>query len=324
MKSSMILPLLAIVAFKGVEAGWQATRTVPRDDRRLESTFGFLVSNIDNAKYGTEWCIQAPEDDSDNSKLDFEPCFFYWDSRDYKLWKFEDLKFRNKANPNLCITIKSLFDGARVRVADCDEETDLNLFLHDGLGTTGSIIVKKDEEFCLTNRGTKTHHSDPIIVKECRKKGRFHFSHQPEPDQRDYYGFVNDDACGDDYYFPGGCLVVEDEIPLAGQPIILGSCDFNHNWHDDGDSLFHTQLDHRMCMQAGPDGETPGLGTEIFLFPCDKDNELQKFYYDGVDISLGGLQQLCIGFPGQTGELGEPIVLTTCENNDNGNNWSND
>jgi Ricin-type beta-trefoil lectin domain len=131
----------------------------------------------------------------------------------------------------------------------------------------------------------------------------------------DVVGLCNDDVTG-------GCLVVAGENPQPGTFLILGNSGLNHGWRYDNYGLFHTDLDDKMCMQAGR--KTPAVaGAPMRLYPCDYNNPLQQFVYDHYDIELKGYKGLCVGFHGKTGEVDKDrLILKDCDKK--GNNWSED
>jgi hypothetical protein len=303
---------LAITGLHPVH-GWKA---IPNGDRRLnDDGYTFLVSSI---REDEDWCITATEGVGEFKKLGFRLCDF--DGAPSKqLWKRDDDKIRSKINPDRCMIVgygKKIFNGVRIRVADCDIDSDLNSFLFESDGTT-RILVNEDEEFCITNQGNNPDPNDTIVAKKCGNTDDFDWTFIPEEEPSGYFGLVNDDA-----YPESGCLVVKNENPRNDQPLILGNCDFNHNWRYDSDGLFHTELDDDKCMQAGRGG-TPRRGTKMRLFDCDKNDELQQFDYNQIDIKLRSNDDLCVGFRGDTSNVDDdPLLLKPCDKN--GNNWSED
>jgi hypothetical protein len=134
-----------------------------------------------------------------------------------------------------------------------------------------------------------------------------------------YFQLVSDDASPE-----SGCLIVVRSNPRPRQKLLLGSCDLpDQGWRYDSDTkLFHTMLKDDMCMQAGLGG-TPGHGTKMRLFPCDEDEELQKFDY-GNTIELVGAN-LCVIFQGIHSNVNvDEIKLKPCDISDGQDDWSQD
>jgi hypothetical protein len=132
----------------------------------------------------------------------------------------------------------------------------------------------------------------------------------------DYFELVSDDALP----YLSGCLIVVGSNPIEKQKLLLGKCGGkNQAWRYDAiNQQFHTKLNDDMCMQAGLGG-TPGRGSKMRLFECDKDEPLQRFEY-GNALRLVDTE-LCVGFLGNTPNVNEdPIVLKPCEHG--GNEWS--
>lgn len=125
-----------------------------------------------------------------------------------------------------------------------------------------------------------------------------------------------------------GCLIVTDSKPRADQKLKLGECDLpGQEWRLDTDYLYHTKLNDGMCMQAGRGG-TPIQGTKLRLFPCDKNNNLQRFEGPISENYVGGIRlkdfpKLCVSWRGVNTNINQdPIIVKNCENVDGG--WSRD
>jgi len=279
-----------------------------------DDEYAFLVSHIRDDE---DWCITATNGVGEGASLGFRRCNFD-DAPDRQLWHFMNGKFHSKRNHNRCITVdygNHISVGTWVRMHDCDMDTDLNEFLHNG--ETDKIVVKHDRRYCVTNRGNNPDSSDNIVVDKCKNNGKYLFTYRIKDEGHDDYFGLNNDSSEN-----GGCLVIKDENPVSGQPLILGNCDLNHDWRYDSHGLFHSALDDDMCMQLGRNNEQIKLGTAMRLYPCDQNNQKQQFDYNRIDIRPRGYNNMCIGFRGNTGNVDvDPIVLRHCKD---GSNWSQD
>lgn len=146
--------------------------------RQLEddSDYAFFVSHINEDE---EWCITASDGVGVNANIGFELCNFDAKPSD-QLWRFDDDgKIHSKLNENRCMTVnfgEQVFDGVRARMADCEQDTELNLFSHNG--NTDKLRLSDHEDYCMTNRGILPHTSDTIHAKPCKDEGRYIFTYQ--------------------------------------------------------------------------------------------------------------------------------------------------
>ena len=125
-----------------------------------------------------------------------------------------------------------------------------------------------------------------------------------------------------------GCLIVTDSKPRADQKLTLGKCGLpGQEWRLDNDSLYHTNLDDGMCMQAGREG-TPAHGTKLRIFPCDKNSTLQHFEGPISETYIGGIRlknypNLCVDWRGVNANIKQdPIIVKDCKKVNGG--WSRD
>jgi hypothetical protein len=135
---------------------------------------------------------------------------------------------------------------------------------------------------------------------------------------QDSFQLVSDDT------YERACLIVAGSDAKRDQKLMLGECDLpDQAWKFDN-GLFRTTLDENMCMQAGRGGTRPTHGTKMRLFPCDKDKKIQQFDYNWVNIELKDTN-MCVIFRGHTADVSkDPIILKSCDESDNQNNWSED
>lgn len=120
------------------------------------------------------------------------------------------------------------------------------------------------------------------------------------------------------------CIRVPDTTArdLNGQNLILGSCDeyltygaVDDGWrYDEKFDLFRSQLNDKMCMQAGG-GNRPKNGNILRLAPCNKKRKSQKFqYFPGIGIHPVTNSSLCVVWKGLTPQPGsDPIILNPCK-----------
>lgn len=73
----------------------------------------------------------------------------------------------------------NVFDGARICIAECTQDTELNKLSHNG--GTDKLRVAEHEEYCVTNRGVVPHTGNTIHVKPCKDEGRYIFTYQGMP-----------------------------------------------------------------------------------------------------------------------------------------------
>jgi hypothetical protein len=125
-----------------------------------------------------------------------------------------------------------------------------------------------------------------------------------------------------------GCLIVTDSNPIADQKLILGKCGLpDQEWRLDSDYLYHTKLNDNMCMQAGRGG-TPVHGNKTRIFPCNKNNTLQRFEGPSSANYTGGVRlkdypTLCVSWRGVDANIGQdPIIVKNCTLLSGG--WSQD
>lgn len=290
-----------------------------------EDGYGFLVSHISE---DSSWCIFVTEYASDFDNLGFRPCDFTG-TPENQLWKFEaDGRIRSLANPDMCMVVnfgRDIFDGVRVRVADCELDSDLIHFSHNG--DKDMIRLEADSGFCVTNRGVNPHDTDTIHAKPCRDTGRFAFTFQSEdssststptskpttappvtfepvssPDADPYYRIVTDDAC----------FAVRGSNPYDDQKLILKPCGGEgQGFREDGD-LIRSQLNDEKCVQAGRPMTTPHHGTKMRIYMCDDNEFRQQFEVVESKFKLKGYD-LCIDHRGVNANVHEdPIILKDC------------
>lgn len=140
------------------------------------------------------------------------------------------------------------------------------------------------------------------------------------------YGRLYSDAsclgvtCGDGPI----CIELRDpNNPGDDQKLTIGDCS-GPGWRLDSDGLFHSEADDNQCMQAGRDD--PQDGTKIRMFGCDKNNELQKFVYEGQQLikPISDLS-LCVVWQGGTPDLNKDnVILKKCNHVTNRAAWSGD
>jgi len=290
------------------------------DDR-----YGFIVSHIVK---DPSWCIFVPDNASDYDNLGFRPCDFAWAPQN-QLWRVEaDGKIRSSANPDKCMIVNfghDIFDGVRVRVANCDLDSNLIHFNHNG--NKSMISLEADRDYCVTNRGVNPHDSDTIHAKPCKDDGRFFFTFRAEdlpstssptmvpltstpatfepviaPGSPPYYRISTDEAC----------LSVRNSNPYDDQRFILKNCGgVGQGFREDGNH-FRIQLNDEKCMQAGRPTVSPRHGTKMRIYKCDESEFRQKFELEDGKMRLQG-RDLCVDHRGVNANVNEdPVILKDC------------
>lgn len=309
MKLAIGIAAIAIVGLETVLGEWTAVRgTSERQLVAADENYAFLVSSISATE---DWCITATEGSGESKGIGFRPCD-YAGAPSNQLWRLDgDGKVHTKLNPNRCMIVdfgKHLEDARRVRLANCDESSDLNKFIHNG--STDSLRVAKDEGFCVTNQGIAPHRSDKMQVKPCMNEGRFIFTYTPV----EFTVFYSNDA--------KGCLGVKDGKAVEGQNLVLSDEEKDPRrcqWKEK-DGLFRSALNPNMCMQAGHPGATAKNGKKLRLYKCSKENSQQKFEFTGDVIKHTGTN-FCVAFQGEKGQVGDNIILKDCNNSEGQDSW---
>lgn len=182
----VLFAVLALAAAKDVSgratglrsANLQQDHVVHQDRLLQDEKYAFLVSGIDPDE---AWCITAADGVNDFKNLGFRRCKFD-DAPNNQLWRLDsEGKIHSKVDPSRCMVVdygKDIFDGVRIRIANCDLNTDLNRFSHNG--ATDMLRVVEDQSFCVTNRGTGPDPSDTIHAKPCGDMSRFAFTYRNE------------------------------------------------------------------------------------------------------------------------------------------------
>jgi hypothetical protein len=175
---SFITFLLALVLTVnvGVQASsllrHKATLTNHTETRALANDggdeYGFVMSHI---RKTDPWCLTITNGRNEFAKLGFRRCMFA--NRPVgQLWKLDaNGKLHTRVDHTKCMTLNhgdALFDGVLARLADCQMDTNLNKFVFDPHGKTGSYFKVMDSpDYCITNRGRNPNFDDIIHAKPC-------------------------------------------------------------------------------------------------------------------------------------------------------------
>lgn len=318
-QSSLLLTALAALSFAGGVNGQQQ--------------YAFLVSNIRNNE---DWCVTATNGVSNGRNLGFRRCDFNG-SPSNQLWRLDSGIFRSAVDDGQCMTVNfgsALFDGVRVRTAQCDSSSRNQQFSHDG--TTDEIRLASNNNYCMANRGDSPNSSDTIhMLTPCGNDGRFKFTYRlndgtsvgtpatPSPTPVVAPAPPTNIAAGDFSYVntDGGCFTVRDNNARNDQKLVLGSCNTaNQRWNlGETDQLLRTQLDSTKCVQAGRTAN-PRRGTKMRIFPCDSSNPLQLFTTTGTNgndssfkLQLAAYPDFCVDHRGVSANINnDPILAKPC------------
>lgn len=304
---NMNFPLVALALFVTITEAWEIRPL--QDDRKLQSApgvFDFLISNASQEPL----CITAADGMRNFGNLKLMPCDFETFPAE-QLWNYEDAKFYNDIgiSNSKCMVVnhgKELWNGVRVRLADCADSLLMTSFLYDG----EFIRVASDETYCLTNRGDKAQAGDTIHAKPCLDRDDFKWTHtdmDPRNDGGTLYSFYADD----------GCIQPKEGSAAKFTEIIMGECDARYAWNVkdvDGVKAFRSRLDLSMCLQAGLGGYVDH-GTKLRLMPCNENEELQKFEWsDETHIKLVSREELCLEWRGRNVNVGvDPVIMKSCD-----------
>lgn len=139
--------------------------------------YGFVMSHI---RKNNPWCLTVAYGSDEFAKLGFRRCQF--DQEPFnQLWKLDaNGKLHTRVDHTKCMTLnrgQELFNGVRVRLADCQLDTDLNKFVFERHGKTGSYFKVMDySEYCITNLGRNPNAHDTIHAKPCIKRHDYKWS----------------------------------------------------------------------------------------------------------------------------------------------------
>lgn len=194
-------------------------------ERHLVTTlpdYYFLVSQI---RKDEDWCLTAVEGTKEFGNLGFKRCDFD-KTNENQVWKrVRDGKFHSKQDFDLCMVVgygKTIFDGVRMRLADCD--LDLTMFSYDG----DFIKPMEGTDFCVTNRGPNPDSSDTIHSKPCIDRADYKwtlkeatvYEENPSKKQTIPSGLCDDHDCPDDITCPedssGSCSGVSCDPAVGG------------------------------------------------------------------------------------------------------------
>lgn len=313
--NNLVVPTLVLFATTAaVEASTWEVRKI-QDDRALSSSpgaFDFLISNA--SPPDEPLCITATEGMKDFGNLKLLPCDFAYFPPE-QLWNYENGKlFNDLGNGQTnCMVInhgETLFDGVRIRLADCNEALSFNEFIFDG----DLIRVTSDDGYCITNRGATAQIGDSIHVKPCRDRDDFKWLHTEE-DSR------NDGGTLYSFYAEGGCIQPKDGSTAKFTEIIMDECNAASVWNIkevNGVQSFRSNLDITKCLQAGLGGVVTH-GTKLRLMPCKGEERLQHFEWsDETPIRLANRDEfepdLCLEWRGRNVNVGvDPVIMKTCD-----------
>jgi hypothetical protein len=264
--------------------------------RTLEdSDYGFLISSIDQDQ---DWCITATDGAGVNANIGFEPCNFVAEPSD-QLWRFDgDGKIHSKLNDNRCMTVnfgEQVFDGVRVRMAACDQNTDLNEFSHNGDIDKLRLVERPD--YCITNRGVAAHSSDTIHAKPCKDEGRYVFKYlrgDIDPPTDDY-AFLVSHIREDDPW----CITTSNGVEAFAN-LGFSRCNFDvapdsQKWRLDTSGKLHSKVNPFLCMIVNY-GNSVFDGARVRIADCNEDTELNRFTHNGSTdkIRLASQPDYCI------------------------------
>lgn len=142
------------------------TRALANDGR-----YGFVMSHI---RKNNPWCLTVTHGSEDFARLGFRRCQFD-DAPARQLWKLDaNGQLHTRVDHTKCMTLnhgKDLFNGVLARLADCQMDTNLNTFVLERHGKTGSYFkVVNSPEYCITNTGRNPNAHDAIHAKPCVKR----------------------------------------------------------------------------------------------------------------------------------------------------------
>lgn len=305
---------LAALSFSSTNAAgpWKVEKI--QDYRALSGTnSNFLISNA--SPPDQPLCITVVDDGSlrNVANLKLEHCNFEMFPSN-QLWSFEDGKLLNGLGSGnaKCMVVNhgvSLFDGVRMRLADCVKNS-LNEFVFDG----EYIRIAVNTGYCLANRGTRAQAGDTILAKPCQDVNTFKWNHKNE-DPR------NDGGTLYSFFAEGGCIQPKNGSTEKFTPIIMDNCDDARAWNVkemNGVKIFRNRLDLSMCLQAGLGGYVDH-GTKLRLMPCKEMERLQHFEWsDETPIKLANREEyeadVCAEWRGRNVNVGvDPVIMKTCD-----------
>jgi len=306
LQTTMKLLLATTALFVTASGAWEV-RKLNQPDRKL-GQFDFLIS--DASPEDGPLCITATDGMRNFGNLKLMPCDFNQFPPE-QLWNYEDDQFFNDlGNSNSkCMVANhgdSLFDGVRMRLADCDASLSNNEFIYDG----EYIKFASNTSYCLTNRGPIAHAGDPIHAKPCLDRDDFKWSHTDEDPRQDGGTLYT-------FYADGGWISPKNCSTAKSTKIILGDCPWG-GWNVkqvDGVKIFRSGSDISMCLQAGLGGSVMH-GTVLRLMPCDANEKLQQFdWNDETPIKLAAdHDDLCLEWRGRNVNVGvDPIIMKSCD-----------
>lgn len=109
------------------------------------------------------------------------------------------------------------------------------------------------------------------------------------------------------------CMEVRNGIATGRQRAVLGDCS-GAGWRMDDDGMFHSELNHDFCLQAGY-GSHNNLRTRVLrIEDCDADNQLQRWAFEnGGEIHPALDPELCVIWQGLNANVGrDQMYLMPC------------
>jgi hypothetical protein len=197
MKLLAIAIIVVAAARQGVQ-GEKALRGAPQDKRFLgndDYQYAFLVSNVGYGK--DNWCITADLGVHEGARLGFKYCDFHHPSA-RQLWRLDEYgQIHSKMNPDRCMIVDHgthVVQGTRLRMADCDHDTTLGKFIHNG--GTDFLRVKAESDFCVTNTGSNPNPTDFMVTQPCKNEADYKFTYKiydPKYSSDDKHSSSSDD-----------------------------------------------------------------------------------------------------------------------------------